>query len=112
MPGTPIVGVVGRGPAPDVHRTLRIPPASNNIEKMNRRIMTNHHAGSEEQILGVTNDAVLRPIGALMVVVGTLWALFVGMATEAGTLAQPLAAGLLIALGVLLAAVGKPSENI
>ena len=91
---------------------MRIPPSSSNIEKMNWRVMTNHHAGSEEQIVGVTSDAVLRPIGTLMVVVGALWALFVGMAAEAGTLAQPLAAGLLIALGVLLAAVGKSSEDI
>ena len=74
--------------------------------------MSNYLAGSEEQILGVTGDAVLRPIGTLMVVVGTLWGLFAGMAAEAGTLGQPLAAVSLIALGILLAVSGGSSENI
>jgi len=47
-----------------------------------------------------------------MVVVGTIWGLFAGMAAEAGTFAQPLAAVSLIALGILLAGVGKTSEDI
>ncbi len=74
--------------------------------------MASHHADNEERILGVTIDPVLRPVGTLMVVVGASWALFVGMAAEAGTFGEPLAAGLLIAAGVLLAAAGKPSEDL
>lgn len=76
--------------------------------------MSSHHAHStgEEEILGVTRDPVLRPVGALMAVVGALWALFWGMAAEAGTFGQPLAAAALIALGVLLAGAGKPEEQI
>jgi hypothetical protein len=69
--------------------------------------MPHHPTSSEQHIPGVTHDPVLRPVGALMVVVGAIWALFFGMAVEAGTLAQPLAAVSLIALGLLLAAVGK-----
>jgi hypothetical protein len=70
------------------------------------------HASSEEVIVGVTRDPILRPAGALMVVVGSIWALFWGMATEAGTFGQPMAAGALIALGVLLAEVGKREVQI
>lgn len=74
--------------------------------------MASHHAESEERIVGVTGDPVLRPVGTLIALVGAIWALFVGMAAEAGTFGEPLAAGLLIAAGVLLAAAGKPSENL
>jgi hypothetical protein len=42
----------------------------------------NAHASSEEEIVGVTTDAILRPAGTLMVVVGATWALFSGMAAE------------------------------
>jgi hypothetical protein len=74
--------------------------------------MSGHHTEGGEKILGVTHDAVLRPVGALMVVVGATWALFSGMALEAGSCGQPLAAVGLVALGLLVAASGKPSENI
>ena len=72
----------------------------------------NAHAGSEEEIAGVTTDSILRPAGALMVVVGATWAVFSGMAAEAGTLGQPLAAVALIVLGVLAAGAGKAAEQI
>lgn len=70
------------------------------------------HAKHEELILGVTRDPVLRPVGALMVVVGALWALFWGMATQAGTFGQPLAAVGLIVLGLLASGVGRPEEQV
>lgn len=66
------------------------------------------HASSGQEIVGVTRDPVLRPVGALMVVVGTIWALFWGMAAEAGTFGQPMAAAALIVVGVLISGVGKP----
>lgn len=76
--------------------------------------MSDHHAhaNSEQEIPGVTRDPVLRPVGALMVVVGALWALFWGMATQAGTFGQPLAAAALIGVGLLAAGAGKPEEQI
>jgi hypothetical protein len=76
--------------------------------------MSDHHAHAsrEEQILGVTRDSALRPIGVLMVVVGAIWALFAGMALEAGSYGQPLAAVALLGLGVLFAEVGNPGEQI
>jgi len=70
------------------------------------------HADHEPHVAGVTHDPVLRPTGFLMVVVGSIWALFAGMAAEAGTFAQPLAAVTLITLGVLLVAFGKPADQI
>jgi hypothetical protein len=79
-----------------------------------RRVMTDTYAqrSGEEHIPGVTHDPVLRPIGALMVVVGSLWLLFWGMALEAGTLGQPKCAAALIMLGLLLGAVGQPDQQI
>jgi len=76
--------------------------------------MSDHHAqaSSGEKIIGVTDDPVLRPVGILMAVVGAIWALFSGMALEAGTYHEPLAAVGLVALGVLVAGAGKPSEQI
>lgn len=76
--------------------------------------MSGHHApaNSEQEIPGVTRDPVLRPVGALMVIVGALWALFWGMAAEAGTFGQPLAAAALIGVGLLAAGAGKPEEQI
>jgi hypothetical protein len=74
--------------------------------------MTEHHSHGEEKIIGVTHDPVLRPIGILMVVVGATWALFTGMALEAGTYGQPLAAVGLMALGVIIAGAGNPTEQI
>lgn len=76
--------------------------------------MAAHHAhtANQKEIVGVTDDPILRPIGALMVVVGAIWALFCGMALEAGTYGQPLAALALLILGMLLAGAGKPSEQI
>jgi hypothetical protein len=47
-----------------------------------------------------------------MVVVGAIWALFAGIAFEAGTYGQPLAAVALMVLGMLLAGAGKSSEQI
>jgi hypothetical protein len=70
------------------------------------------HASGEKHIPGVTHDPVLRPVGALMVVVGAIWAVFANMAVAAGTLGQAKAAGALIVLGLLLAAVGKPEQQI
>jgi hypothetical protein len=93
---------------------LRIPHHSSNIEidKGEWRLMSDHHVNtSGEQLLGITRDAVLRPVGALMIVVGVLWALFVGMAAEAGTYGQPLAAIALIFLGVLAVTSGRHSEE-
>jgi len=89
---------------------LRIRRRRSNIENG----MSDHHAhaSSGEQVLGVTTDPALHPIGILMVVVGSLWALFAGMALEAGSYGQPLAALALIGLGVLLAGAGKPGEQI
>ncbi len=76
--------------------------------------MSDHHshASSGEEILGVTRDPILHPAGNLMVTVGVIWGLFAGMAAEAGTWGQPMAAGALIVLGLLLAGVGKPAEQI
>jgi hypothetical protein len=82
--------------------------------EQHRKTMSDHHAhaNSSEQVLGVTRDPALRPIGILMVVVGSLWALFAGMSLEAGSYGQPLAALALIGLGVLLAGAGKSGEQI
>ena len=74
--------------------------------------MSGHHTEGGEKILGVTHDAVLRPVGALMVVVGATWALFSGMAIDAGTYGQPLAAVGLLTLGILVAGAGKPPEEV
>lgn len=74
--------------------------------------MSGHDAKSGAEIVGVTRDPVLRPVGAVMVVVGTIWALFWGMAAEAGTLGQPLAAAGLIVVGVLISGVGKREVQI
>lgn len=72
--------------------------------------MSDHHprANNQQEIPGVTRDPVLRPVGTLMVVVGALWILFWGMATQAGTFDQPLAAAALIFLGLVFAGIGKP----
>jgi|GEM_PF-1442207 hypothetical protein len=72
---------------------------------------TNSH-GSGELLLGITRDPILRPAGILMVVVGAIWSLFAGMAAEAGTYGQPLAAVALLVLGLLVAGAGKPGEQI
>jgi hypothetical protein len=69
------------------------------------------HASNDEPIVGVTRDPILRPIGALMVVVGAIWAVFWGMAAQAGSFGQPLAAAGLIALGLLAASTGKSTEQ-
>lgn len=74
--------------------------------------MAHQHESHEEHVPGVTHDPVLRPVGILMIVVGLLWALFTGMAAEAGTFGQPLAAASLLGLGVLLTAVGKKEVQI
>ncbi len=74
--------------------------------------MSHPRANGEEPVIGVTHDPVLRPVGTLMVVVGAIWALFTGMAAEAGTFGQPLAAVSLIVLGALLARAGKPEVQI
>jgi hypothetical protein len=74
--------------------------------------MSHSHASNEAHVPGVTHDPVLRPVGTLMIVVGLLWSLFAGMAAEAGTLGQPLAAASLLGLGVLLAGVGKREVQI
>jgi hypothetical protein len=76
--------------------------------------MSDHHghASSGEQVLGVTHDPALRPVGILMAIIGSIWALFAGMAFEAGSYGQPLAAVALLGLGVLLAGAGKPGEQI
>jgi hypothetical protein len=79
--------------------------------------MQEHHKhgnahGSGELIVGVTRDPILRPAGTLLVIVGTIWALFWGMAVDAGTFGQPMAAATLIVLGVLAAGAGKPAEQI
>jgi len=47
-----------------------------------------------------------------MVLVGAIWAVFAGMAAEAGTYAQPLAAASLIVLGLLLVGIGKQEVQI
>lgn len=74
--------------------------------------MHHAHLESEQEIPGVTSDPVLRPVGAVMVLVGAIWALFWGMAADAGTFGQPLAAAALIVVGTLIAAAGKPEEQI
>ncbi|HVJ06113.1 MAG TPA: hypothetical protein VM578_10610 [Candidatus Saccharimonadales bacterium] len=55
---------------------------------------------------------MLRPVGIIMTLVGVVWALFVGMAWEAGTYRQPMAAIALIVAGMLVAGAGKPAEQI
>jgi hypothetical protein len=89
---------------------LRIRRHGSNIENA----MSDHHAhtSSGEKVLGITQDSALRPIGILMTVIGATWALFAGMALEAGSYGQPLAALALIGLGVLFAEAGKPAEQI
>lgn len=72
----------------------------------------NAHTNTGEPILGVTRDPVLRPVGTLLVIVGTIWALFWGMAVDAGTFGQPMAAAALIFLGLLATQLGKPEEQI
>ena len=67
---------------------------------------------AQEKVLGVTHDPVLRPVGILVALVGAIWGLFAGMAAEAGTFHQPLAAVGLVVLGVLMAGVGKRIERI
>lgn len=74
--------------------------------------MTEHHAHSGEKVLGLTHDAILRPVGILMTVVGATWGLFAGMALEAGTYGQPLAAVALVGMGLIAARAGKPFESI
>jgi hypothetical protein len=75
---------------------------------------THHNAQrpSEAVLVGITRDPVLRPVGIIMAVVGAIWALFVGMASEAGTYKQPMYSVALIVLGILIARVGKPAEQI
>lgn len=70
------------------------------------------HGNGEAQIIGITRDPVLRPAGTVLMIVGSIWALFWGMAFDAGTLGQPLAAATLICLGMLAAGVGKREEQI
>ncbi len=74
--------------------------------------MSGHHAYGEEKVLGVTHDPVLRPIGKLIAIVGTIWLLFSGMALEAGTYGQPLGAVDLIVIGILVARMGGESVQI
>jgi len=74
------------------------------------------HQGSkmnhEPHVPGVTHDATLRPVGVLMVVVGCLWALFITMGLRAGDLDVAKASGILILAGLVLAAIGKPQQQI
>ncbi len=72
----------------------------------------NTQQGDGEVLVGITRDPVLRPVGVLMIVFGAIWALFVGMASEAGTYKQPMYAVALIVLGILVAGAGKPAEQI
>ena len=76
--------------------------------------MQDHHAQARDEkvIVGVTRDPVLRPVGTVMVVVGMIWALFWGMAADAGTFGQPLAAAGLVFLGVVAAGIGRPEVQI
>ncbi len=74
--------------------------------------MAEQYAHSGEKVLGLTHDAILRPVGILMTVVGATWGLFTGMALEAGTYGQPLAAVGLVVAGLLIASTGKPFESI
>ncbi len=74
-----------------------------------------HHSAlpaSGELLVGITRDPVLRPVGIIMTIVGSVWALFVGMASEAGTYKQPMFAAALIVAGILVAGAGKPAEQI
>ena len=70
------------------------------------------HAKEEAHIPGVTHDPAFRPVGTIMVIVGSIWALFWGMALDSGTLGETKAAGVLILAGLVLAAVGKPEQQI
>jgi len=68
-------------------------------------------ASNETEIIGITRDPVLRPVGTLMIAVGAIWAVFWGMAVNAGTFGQPVAAAVLIVLGVVATRVGKVEEQ-
>jgi hypothetical protein len=70
------------------------------------------HASSEAHIPGVTHDTVLRPVGVVIALFGAAWALFAGMAVGAGNFDEVKAAGALIVVGLLLAAAGKPEQQI
>lgn len=71
---------------------------------------TSHHQG--EVLVGITRDAVLRPVGIIMAIVGAMWGLFIGMAVEAGTYKEPMAAAALFFLGIVLAGLGKETEQV
>jgi len=68
-------------------------------------------AGNETEIIGITRDPVLRPVGTLIVVVGAIWAVFWGMAVDAGSFGQPVAAAALIVVGLVATRVGKVEEE-
>jgi hypothetical protein len=81
--------------------------------KSGRRVMAEHtNAHPGETLVGLTRDPVLRPVGALLVIVGSLWLLFWGMAIDAGSYGEPLSAMVLIFLGLVAAGLGMPEEQV
>jgi hypothetical protein len=75
-------------------------------------MLTHSHAHGEPHIPGVTHDTALRPVGVVIALFGAAWALFWGMAVTEGDYSEPKAAGALILLGLLMAAVGKREQQI
>ena len=75
---------------------------------------THHHvhSASDPHIPGVTEDTILRPAGMVLFLFGASWALFAKVALYAGTFGLPRAAGAMMLVGLLMAAIGKKEQQI
>jgi hypothetical protein len=70
------------------------------------------HEPHEPHIPGVTEDTVLRPLGSTLVAFGALWAMFAPISIREGVDGLAKAAIAMIVAGLLLAAIGKPEQQI